>query len=306
MYNMTTKKLVEYPDTIWYYIDGTGCFDSNGPAVQSLFQDHTKIPYENIKYRCPRTSSALKTIVKTYLRRNPLEDSGFLRRVTGEIFADLVNPGGPPLYKNVVVFGESYGGAIVNRVAEKLNETLRIHPDLEEYFERLSMATFGSIYIPTDGIDKINIINYVSVGDVAIKCNHIETIQFRDMPYFFVMDTSNDTTVPPYIICKLPVEDQTTKTKQVCLYNKGYPMCLNRKNKNKNPSIVSWSEHTGYIYIMFAIFKNFRSKNVKNFINIYDSSHTKVRFYPYLTEDLPDATAGGKRYRTRRNSRRGI
>lgn len=257
-------------DTVWYVVNGFGCFDSNGPEQQNFISKNANISYDNIKYRCPKTSSAFKCIVKTYLGQIPLKNSKFVINLTEEIFSDLLlKTGDDFIYKNVVVFGHSYGGAIVNSIAEAFNKMIGgSDENLDEIFKRLSMATFGSIYIPNDSsIDKINILNYISISDVAIKCNQIVPIRFIDMHIFCVMGK---------IICKLPEEDKTTKTKQLCLYKDDFPLCVNRRQelsgpKSKNASIFDWREHN-YYYLILAILRNFafNLKRNKNFINIYE------------------------------------
>lgn len=312
--------------TVWYLVPGTGCFDSSAQNEKEYISSWTGIPTEDVKYRCPKTSSAIKCIVKTYLRYNPLRDSKFVRDLAIEICQDLLMKNGDEyIYKNVVVFGQSYGGAVVNRVAELLNEAINLTQkkivdnfklSLED-LKRLYIATFGSIYVAhDDNVNDINIINYVSASDVAILCNKIDPIPFSDMTISLIRNMGLGDN--PVIICKLPHENGS-KTKQICLYGvntttwESSPLCVSSKDatKLKLPSIRDWSEHDAYTNLKESIFRNFRfDKSISNFINVYDfiyGVNANIRL-PYLVNDkeidaTPDASLGGKR-KTRKTRRK--
>ncbi len=284
-------------DTVWYYIFGMGCelyFEpgygpESGPRPGSEFLARlytaeisrtANIPEENIKLRCAKTKSAQNCILKTYFSMMPLTESKFLNSLVDEVTSDMNNES----YKKVVVFGHSFGGAIVNRLAEIMNL------NGETNLSKLYLATFGSIYLANEErINKINIFNYMSNADVAIMCNKLPQIRFEDMHTKLML---NDR-----IICALPPEDKSTKTKQLCLYKystkwpNGKPLCLHRISdklhlgKEGTVSIFKWSEHIHYSGLESVIMHNYRL-GVNNFINVYESSKERSLLAPYLTETV--------------------
>ena len=112
---------------------------------------------------CHKTSSALKTVVSRHFDRMPLstKPSGYRFTVLKQIVDDIINN------KKVYVYGHSFGGAIVNQIAEELQKLLN---DTQQ--QNLFMATYGSIYIsPKELVLNINIKNYIHLGDVSVKQN---------------------------------------------------------------------------------------------------------------------------------------
>lgn len=217
----------------------------------------------------------------------PLSESKFLNSLVKNISTDLDDP----KYNLVIVLGYSFGGAIVNRVAEILGETSENSPNIS----KLNMATFGSIYISsTINTSKINIINYLSSRDVAIKCNKIVPISFDKMNIELMMNKK--------IVCRMPQEDKSSKTKQICLYKygksspEGRPLCLDKPRENSlgkpgSVSILNWQEHNYYGGLTNVIFKNLlRNKlNMRdaNIVNVYESRKYDKTQSPYRDEDYP-------------------
>ena len=281
----------KFDDTIIYYVNGLGCYglsEQQENVYKTWISSWSNIQEENIKYKCHKTSSALKCIVKTYFNSMPLKESNFVNNLVDEITADISNTA----YKNVLVFGHSFGGAIVNRVAEIFNTNYSQTRSTVNY-NKLSMVACGSIYIPDyNNIENINIINYLSNSDVAMKCNKIAPIGIEDMLitlYFPILKNKNK------IVCKLPIQKLETKTKtiQLCLYDieSGEPLC-----RTNGPSIVKWEEHKNYSFMMGTILyffhvskKNGTSESyIKDVINVYNIPYTENKNNPYLTIDDSD------------------
>jgi len=264
-----------FNDTIIYIVDGLGCYGSepNAPYLKYI-SEVSNVPPENIKYKCHKSSSGIKCILKTYFNSMPLRESRFVYNLVDEITADILDE----TKNHVFVFGFSFGGLITNRVAEILNTNYKNHPD---NYNKLSMVGFGSIYIPSyESLEHINIINYLSNSDVAMKCNKIRPIPFEDMrlklhsPRFYMRENK--------IICKMPVSQESfekTKRIQICLYNleSGQPLC-----RTEGPSITEWEEHNTYYLILDIILLSFvdakKRGNLQNFTNIYN-------FTKFITED---------------------
>ena len=86
---------------------------------------------------------------------------------------------------NVLLYGFSVGGLVVQRVCELLNicsyneELSRIilglDLDVDDLQNFLKAATFGSIYIsPNEKVDNVSLINYMLVDDVATRTNFFD------------------------------------------------------------------------------------------------------------------------------------
>jgi Fe-S cluster biosynthesis and repair protein YggX len=245
----------EINDTIWYFVSGLGCDLRRNEEREIIdwISYKTNIPEEKVKFRCHKSSSALKCIAKTYLNMMPLKDSKFVNNLVDEITEDINNPD----IKSVVIFSHSFGGAMVNKAAEILNDS--------ENINKLNIATFGSIYLaPEENISNLNMFNYLSISDVAIKCNQVVPARLDRMNIYLMLNRM--------VVCQL-LKENTSKLIQLCLYDveSGKQICL-----PNFVSILRWNEHNYYSYIMQTILLNFvRSRTDElrdiNFINIYDS-----------------------------------
>lgn len=251
-------------DIICYFIGGTGCKKSREKKIQELLSSSLNVPVENVKYKCDKLNAALKCIKDTYYQSYPFkEESVFINTLTDEIISDLT------LKKNKFVFiiGHSYGGAIVNRIAQILN----LSNIEKKYLSKLNMFTRGSIFMaPKDTVNKINILNYISISDIAIKCNKIQPIPFENLPVILNYNGK--------IICRLQKQNLESNTIQICLYN----IETNKPNKplcNNKISLSSLKEHNRYKYMthLILLFKN---------INIYTFPKKQKDNLPYLTYDL--------------------
>uniref|UniRef100_A0A6C0I3V9 Protein kinase domain-containing protein n=1 Tax=viral metagenome TaxID=1070528 RepID=A0A6C0I3V9_9ZZZZ len=171
-------KLIDKADMQIYFVYGSGCnqelTEETKAQQQANYAKLADIDPENVFIKCHTTISAVDNIVKTWFGRAPLDDNEFVN----DLYAELqgkINEG-----IKILLFGHSFGGAIVNRVAMLFNNDAK---KLEQkkwkdfanktgFYYQLQMATFGSIYIaPATSVDYMNIMNYMAIGDVAIKLN---------------------------------------------------------------------------------------------------------------------------------------
>lgn len=149
--------------TLVYFVFGLGCDQLDLDKEKKIFSRNTGIDESNMILLCHKNSSAIKSIGKTYFNLCPLYDSDFIKKFTASIIANVKD------YDKILIYGHSFGGAIVNRVAEELNKQ-----EDKSFYNKIYMAAFGSIYIPEkmSKQEGINIINYLARGDVVRKCGN--------------------------------------------------------------------------------------------------------------------------------------
>ena len=291
----------QYTRTVWYFVEG---LVPEGVSHYIVNQIHktTGLPLENIKYKRHKYSSGYKNVLRTVCHLPPLPNSDYVRNMAAEITQDIDNPA----IDLVVVFGHSFGGAIVNRTAELLNKLP--NPNLI----KLQMASFGSIYFaPEHKVSTINIINYISVSDIAMKCNHLPHLMtLNEMPLALMNGTE--------VICRLPPNDPASKIKQICLYNRrGEPMCTKGVR-------FDMAEHLHYHALYVQMYINFHRwtdprvspTGLHNVNNIYESymiehpDQKPPQNYPYLMIRARGLSLSAQKYttggRTRRQRRKRV
>jgi hypothetical protein len=158
----TSKETTKKPFHI-FFIDGLDC---NKKTVNfNHFLVHGNIPTNNFTYICesPTTIQNYLTVGKTSCAFKPLNSDENKRMLQGII--DQILEMATKAHK-ICVYGWSFGGMIVNRVVEMLiksySEDIRL--------KNIYFTTVGSIYITKKDIGSINLINYISIGDVANTC----------------------------------------------------------------------------------------------------------------------------------------
>lgn len=150
-------------DILLFMSIGLGCASNeNYDEFKLQLSTITQINKDDIFILC-NDKSPLKNISKMLFRFNYLSTNNYVNRYKESILENI------KYCNKILIFGHSFGGAIVNRVAEELNKITGRNDDLKKIF----MATFGSIYIPIDnGLytqSNINIINYLALGDISFK-----------------------------------------------------------------------------------------------------------------------------------------
>ena len=127
----------------------------------------------DIKIICKSFHKAHYTIAKRLVGKPP-SNSEYLLNIQNDILNDL------KIYKEVIVCGHSYGGALIARIAKNLNKN-------NIKYNNLKMYTFGSIYIPQKELNNINIINFMNFSDVSlrlIKTNYKNIIKNKNKNNF--------------------------------------------------------------------------------------------------------------------------
>ncbi len=216
--------------------------------------DQAKTTYKCIffKYKChPSYSGTLGNIVSSSVSKTPLKNDPFLFEFMNEIIERSK-------VSVVFVFGHSFGGLMINRIAEILIKIYRhmishtgptnneIKEVLEKIFANLFFAGFGSVYIPEEVRQEdipIKIINYTAIGDVSNTCTrgvcHIQRVN----------DTTSFTTIDRlYLSYKHREPSKGFHMVDLCFIDEqGKSTCTNRINSIPLArSSTEWSIHNRY------------------------------------------------------------
>lgn len=205
------------------------------------------IPYENIHIKCYK--QAFINIVKSYIGLTPLKLTRTKNsEITESLYEEIL---GVSEASEVIVIGCSYGGAIINRVALLMHQRIPT-PPTNVYF-----LGFGSIYIPRKRYEpfNVNLINYLSLGDVAMKTNGLRAPNFVDLKNalldmsltrwkHYVRNNPEVESLPP-IVCSFQdnqIYDTEGTLRWICLFNNHKPLCF-VNGKQRKISVLHWKEH---------------------------------------------------------------
>lgn len=180
----------------------------------------------------------------------------FLRKLAMHILSHAIE------YDKVIVYGHSYGGAIVNRIAEEINDK----DTNGTYLSKIFMTAFGSIYITKPS--RVNLLNYVFIGDVALKLNHLadttldildKELKDKDGKILLKYKKSNENII------------------RLCDYDHYRDLCTIHKKGILFGNKEEWTIHNKYHYLMFYLIRNY-SNNIEdsnNNINIWKNLNFK-------------------------------
>ena len=149
-------------NTVYYIVLGLGCsfIKDYGEFKKNLFRYFSTTFRNNVTKIKIYCNSLHKTIYNILFRRNPkIRDSHFINSIKDEIIKDL-NIG-----KYICVIGHSYGGYIVSKIAENLEENVKDRKKLEN----LLIFTFGTIYIPPTILKSVRIIHFLNKIDISLR-----------------------------------------------------------------------------------------------------------------------------------------
>jgi len=232
---------------ILYVIFGLGC-PTNEIKIKELQQDYsntTSLPLSNVNIICRPWHDAIRGIGSSFIHQQPIHHRSFLRKLAMHILTNAIQ------YDKVIVYGHSYGGAIVNRIAEELNEkdTNGIH------LSKIFMAAFGSIYITTPS--RVNLLNYVFIGDVALKLNHLAdtTLDLLDKD---LKDENGK------ILLKYKKSNQNII--RLCEYDHYRDLCTIHKKGILFGNTQEWTIHNNYHYLMIYLMRIY-SNNIEDSID---------------------------------------
>ena len=144
---------------------GLGCSRLSPEAIEknrASLAKYLKNAMDEVVLMCNQSlASTVYDIAQTYCSFRPGLNNTFVKEVVEEVKKHL------DMGHQVYLLGHSYGGSVAARVAESFVK----HATLENA-SSLSVATFGSIYVPKKArVAGIDITHYMYVNDVALKCN---------------------------------------------------------------------------------------------------------------------------------------
>ena len=256
--NVSQKDGAKNDRIILYVIFGLGCptNEIKIKEIQQNFSASTNIPVSNVNIICRPWYDAIRGIGSSFIHQQPIHHRHFLRTLAIHILSHAIQ------YDKVIVYGHSYGGAIVNRVAEELNEKDTNGTHLSKIF----MAAFGSIYITK--LSRVNLLNYVFIGDVSLKLNHLAdtTLNILDKD---LKDENGK------ILLKYKKSNENII--RLCEYDHYRDLCTIYKKGILFGNAQEWTIHNNYNYLMVYLMKNY-SNNIEdsnNNVNIWKTIYFK-------------------------------
>jgi hypothetical protein len=142
---------------------GLGCSSIDPKRIEEIrmsIVNALDIVVDQVILMCnPSYVSAAYDVAQTYCNIRPGLNNAFVKEVAAKVTTHM------DAGDNVSLVGFSYGGSVVSRVGELFKKASR-------FSRQLSIATFGSIYVPTqERVAGIDITHFMYVNDVALKCN---------------------------------------------------------------------------------------------------------------------------------------
>ena len=171
------------PDSFLLFVVGLGCHLRGGvtTANSTILVDRSQSEDIGMKTEliCNKRvgSGPVKNILKTYCGLTPSKKDKFVLEVFQRL-KDEIERG----TKKIYLVGHSYGGSVVSRIAELINEEPVIG-----LFDNVHICTMGSIYVPKpDKVARVkNLYHLMLPDDVAMKCNGLRNNEVRDNLYWY-------------------------------------------------------------------------------------------------------------------------
>jgi hypothetical protein len=275
-----------------------------------MFFSNESIPIENIRIKC--YNYATSNIVKTYLGITPL------KRLTGvgwkksDVVVSLCREILEKVQtepNDVIVMGHSYGGAIINRTAKLMSQLLTSDEFKDHHTENINFLGFGSIYIPREPPPGVNLINYLSIGDVAMKTNRLSA----EIPSYDTFNKVLSSTPYEDYVCTFRDDNSNEKCyiRWICLFEDDKPLCINNE-RQRRISMFDWSEHSygsviskilDYNDITFYLRGSLFTADIKDFLLfVYNYPPQVVDKVVDQVVDNDENISGGKRRKCKKYS----
>jgi hypothetical protein len=254
----TSKETTKKPFHI-FFIDGLDCPKEG--ANFNHFLVNGDVDKNDFTYICESHTETISTKIKNYstvgktsCAFKPLNSSENKRMLQGII--DQILEMASKADK-ICVYGWSFGGMIVNRVVEML---IKSYP---EGIKNIYFTTVGSIYITKKDIGSINLINYISIGDVANTCTrgikhkqYVDETKLEEKYKKISLDEQNK------ILYKK--REGTPIIYDVCFVNGNNKPCSQKINRI--PIVrakTEWDIHFNYWYLLYNLMRS-RTNNIEN------------------------------------------
>ena len=265
----------------YYFILGLGCLENN---IDDYHDDYYEgffnpklIKRESITVICSGINAALYTIFKRLIYLPPTSDSKYLLEIQNKIINDLKNN------NKVIVYGHSYGGSILSRIAENLN----VINDNKDLYKNLQMYTTASIYIPKESLNNLNIIHFIRNSDIALrlsKTDYYNNLIYKELKYY-----KSKTVI-------LPIKFKNNNNKIINITVKYNISNVNRQlyfisiylDNNKNfenikrflPFTIKkeWATHNKYFHLIYNILNSINTREYFNKLLNTDNLYTLKKY----------------------------
>ena len=196
-----------------------------------------------VEVHCHHTSVALKSIF--YDPKHLTTD-----KKTTDLCEKILEEARSNQYKKILVYGFSFGGAVVNRISEMFDTRVGQHSLwMANPMSKIQMATFGSAYIAHDPTDPTSfnentrgsyvLINYIGKHDVALRVN--KYTDFKDMDEPTIDKTMN-------------YERPKHESSQLVLRNR--QVCIKHCKNHENGYMHELGVHFGYGSLFYTLIEN--------------------------------------------------
>ena len=179
----TFKENNKKGDTLVIVLSGSNCKkeDANVKKNYARYLKDMKISENNINIVCDEDLSKILPTNQSVLGTGALYDNlpqthiDFVNALVVYIKTNL------PKFQQILLFGKSYGAALLNKAAEQFADISK------EEQKKVKIATFGSFYVSNKIPSDIDVVQYMSLDDLALEQNGLK--QPRESEVSNVMPT---------------------------------------------------------------------------------------------------------------------
>jgi hypothetical protein len=270
---LTPKETTEKQFHI-FFIDGLDCNKKTVDYSHFLDEKTGNIHPNNFTYICESHTETIRTKIKNYSTvgktscafkpLNSDENKRMLQGIIDQILEMATKA------DKICVYGWSFGGMIVNRVVEMLiksySEDIRL--------KNIYFTTVGSIYITKKDIGSINLINYISIGDVANTC----TRGIKHKQYVDETKLEKYKEIPLDGLNKIYYKKRegTPIIYDVCFVNGTTKSCSQRINRIQIlRAKTEWNIHFNYWDLLYNLMRS-RTNNIEIIVDNIDIIGDKI------------------------------
>lgn len=223
--------------------------------LDSRFND----PNVEVEVHCHSTFVAARNVYRSYKQKSILDED----EKTNELFKNLKLES--QVYGNVLVYGFSFGGAVINRISEMFDEEM--FDEKSTKYPNVRMATFGSAYLAKtrDGKRELAVnkpgnyvlINYIAKHDIAHRVNQFKSTEYgaervieRGYKYTQKATETEESTTPEAVTAG----EQASLALHVPVRNQA--ICLNHCDQESASIFQEKDIHFGYDSLFLSLCTN--------------------------------------------------